>query len=190
MMRRIEVPVRVVLALAALLVAGCGLQSDADLQANAAAARAKAEPTWKIRLESDGGVVDAKLERMDIFLTEDEDSEPEIFEIHGPDAVLVGTFPSDLHVGYEAEYGRAVGRTIPIEPTGGDPREPKTSWVRLDGMAVPVTGGTLTIQKVTGKWEGSEGDRTYWGTVELRVPGAGGERTVRGKFAVNCVTWG
>jgi hypothetical protein len=162
----------------ALAIAGCGLNSDADLTTSAAAARAKAQPTWKIQLETATGTA------------EDEENESEIFEMYGPDAMLVGVFPSDLHVGYGSEYARAVDRRIAIQPTGGDPREPKTSWVRLDGVAQPVAGGELRIEKVTGKWEGSEGDRTYWGTVELRIPTSTGERTVRGKFAVNCVTWG
>ena len=174
----------------ALATAGCGLQSDAELTATAAAAREKAKPTWKLQLETPTGMTNATLERMDIFLTEDEDNESEIFEIHGPDAVLVGVFPSDLHVGYEAEYARVVGRPIAIQPSGGDPGDPKSSWVRIDGSPVPVTAGQFTIEKLTGKWEGSEGDRTYWGTIELRVTTALGERTVRGKFAVNCVTWG
>ena len=174
----------------ALAIAGCGFQSDAQLTATAAAAREKAKPTWKLQLETPTGMTNATLERMDIFLTEDEANESEIFEIHGPDAVLVGVFPSDLHVGYEAEYARAVGRTIPIQPNGGDPGEPKSSWVRIDGSPAPVTGGQITLEKLTGKWEGSEGDRTYWGTVELRIATSTGERTVRGKFAVNCVTWG
>ena len=174
----------------AFAIAGCGFSSDADLTASAAAARAKAQTNWKLQLESETGAANATLERMDIFLTEDEDNESEIFEIHGPDAVLVGVFPSDLHVGYEAAYERAVGRTIPIQPNGGDPGEPKSSWVRLEGTPAPVSGGHITIEKVTGKWEGSEGDRTYWGTVELRVATSIGERTIRGKFAVNCVTWG
>lgn len=178
-----------VAALASAL-AGCGFQTDAELTASAAAARAKAVPTWKVQLETATGTADASLERFDIFLTEDEENESEIFEMYGPDVMLVGVFPMDLHVGYSAQYEKALGRTIAIQPTGGDPREPKTSWVRIDGVPQPVAGGQIKIEKLTGKWEGSEGDRTYWGTVELRIATSTGERTVRGKFAVNCVTWG
>jgi hypothetical protein len=180
----------VMAAALAFAAAGSGFQSDATLTASAAAARAKAQPNWKLKLETENGAANATLERFDIFLTEDEDHESEIFEIHGPDAVLVGVFPSDLHVGYEAAYERAVGRTLDIQPSGGDPGEPKSSWVRINGFPVPVAGGHITIDKVTGKWEGSEGDRTYWGTAELRIATSSGERTVRGRFAVNCVTWG
>jgi hypothetical protein len=73
---------------------------------------------------------------------------------------------------------------------GGDPREPKSSSVMLGGVAMPVGGGTFTVNKITGKWAGSEGDRTLHGTVELRIPTSAGERIVTGAFAVHAVTWG
>lgn len=186
---KIDRPLVLAVALASA-IAGCGFHSDAELTATAAAARAKAQTTWKMRLETATGSSDLTLERFDIYLTEDDQNEPEIFELYGPDVMLVGSFPMDLHVGYGAEYSRAVGRTIAIQPTGGDPGEPKSSFVRIGGVPQPISGGTITIEKLTGKWEGSEGDRTFSGTVELRIPGSSGERTVRGTFAVNCVTWG
>jgi len=62
--------------------------------------------------------------------------------------------------------------------------------VTLSGTRLPVTGGSLTVEKVTGQWDGSEGDKTLWGTVELQVEGDDGARTLRGKFAVHAVTWG
>ena len=37
----------------------------------------------------------------------------------------------------------------------------------VDGTRLSVMGGSLTVEKVTGKWDGSEGDKTLWGTVEL-----------------------
>jgi hypothetical protein len=30
-----------------------------------------------------------------------------------------------------------------------------------------VVGGTLTVEKVTGTWDGTDGDKTLWGTAEL-----------------------
>jgi hypothetical protein len=187
---RRNVTLALLLTLAAALAAGCDAGGGAGVEATAAAARAKAQRDWKLQLDWAGASTDLPLQRMDIYLVEEESQYPEIFEIHGEGAMLVGELPMDTHVGYEADYQKLVGKTVAIRPSGGDPREPKTSWVRLGGTQVPVSGGAFTIEKLTGKWEGSEGDRTYWGTLELRVPGADGERTVRGKFAVNCVTWG
>ena len=53
-----------------------------------------------------------------------------------------------------------------------------------------MIGGSLTFEKLTGKWDGDDGDKTLWGTVELEVEGDDGARTLRGKFAVHAVTWG
>ena len=82
----------------ALAIAGCGFQSDAELTATAAAAREKAKPTWKLQLETPTGMTNATLERMDIFLTEDEANESEIFEIHGPVSYTHLTLPTILRV--------------------------------------------------------------------------------------------
>lgn len=79
---------------------------------------------------------------------------------------------------------------IRLLPHGGDPREEKDAFVTLNGLAFPVSGGSFTVQKVSGKWSGSEGDKTLHGTIELQLPGADGDRTVTGTFAVNAVTWG
>jgi hypothetical protein len=127
---------------------------------------------------------------MDIYVVENEEAYPEIFEIEGEGAVLVGEFPMNIHVGYGEDWGKLFGVPIPIRASGGDPREPKTSWVRLNGAQVPVSGGTVTFEKITGKWNGSEGDKTLWGRIELRIPGADGERTVTGRIATHAVTWG
>jgi hypothetical protein len=126
---------------------------------------------------------------MDIFLTEDE-SYSEIFQIYGEGVTLVGEFPAGVRVDYEAAFERLIGRTIAIQPHGGDPREPKTSKVTLDGIVTPVSAGRFTVERLSGKWEGSEGDRTLHGTIELRVPDVNGERTLRGRFATHAVTWG
>ena len=184
--RRAPAPVLSALALIAL-TAGCS--GSAKTEADAVAARAAASPNWRIQLDWAGATVEAKIERMDVYLVED-DSYSEIFEIEGSDAVLVGEFPTNVHVGYGEDWGKLFGVPIPITASGGDPREPKTSWVRVNGMQVPVSGGTMVFEKITGKWNGSEGDKTLWGTIELRIPGADGDRSVRGKIAANAVTWG
>jgi hypothetical protein len=170
-----------------LLAAGCA-GAPVDDGTQAAADRARVQPTWTLALE---GSEPLPLERMDVFLVEDEeDGAPEIFEIHGPDVALVGTFPGDLRVGYDEDFQRLVGRSIALQPSGGDPREPRNAWVRLGGAPFPVVGGTFTIEKVTGRWSGSHGDKTCHGTIELEVQGAGGVQTLRGRFAVHGVTWG
>lgn len=48
----------------------------------------------------------------------------------------------------------------------------------------------LTVEKTGGKWSGQEGNKTISGTIELRIPSADGETTIRGKFASHAVTWG
>ena len=50
----------------------------------------------------------------------------------------------------------------------------------VDGARLSVVGGRLTFEKLTGKWDGDDGDKTLWGTVELEVEGDDGARTLRG----------
>jgi hypothetical protein len=171
------------LACLALLTA-CGGGSDAE---TAARDRARAKEEWKISVDEGGTAAELALEQMDIYLTEN-DSYPEIWEMAGEGVVLVGQLPKDARVDYEEAFEKLVGRTIVVEAQGGDPRQPKSSAITLGGVSVPVSGGFLVVEKVTGKWGGSEGDRTLHGTVELQL--AGGTRTARGKFAVHAVTWG
>lgn len=168
---------------AALAAAGC---AAGDTSATAAEARARAQETWKLALD---GAEPLVLERMDIYLVED-DSDPEIFKLYGDQVTLVGEFPASLHVGYEEELSRLVGQTIELDAEGGDPREPAEAYVTIEGRRVPVVGGTLKVDKVTGKWDGSDGDKTLWGTVELVLDDDEGERTIRGTFAVHAVSWG
>lgn len=185
-------PLRSILVLATLLapLALAGCTAGGDTEAVLAQAMAKAKPSWKLQLDEPGAAVDLPLTEMNILLAEEEDEYPEVFEILGPDVALVGTFPMDLHVGYDESFDQLVGRTIAIDPSGGDPRDPKSSYVRLNGVPAPVSGGSFTIERVTGKFAGSHGDRTVWGTVTLRLFGADGERTVSGKLAVHAITWG
>jgi len=164
----------------------CGSGGNAE---TAARDRAQSSQSWKLVIEDEGVTHEIPVERMDIFLTEDE-SYCEIFELRGEGVTLVGEFPADLHVGYEVAFERLIGREIGIQRRGGDPREPKTSKVTLDGLVLPVSAGSFTVESLSGKWEGSEGDRTLHGTIELRIPGYDGERTLRGRFATHAVTWG
>ena len=43
-----------------------------------------------------------------------------------PDAV-------STHVGYGEDWQKIFGVPVEIRTSGGDPREPRTSWVRLKG---------------------------------------------------------
>lgn len=167
----------------ALLSTSCGM---ADTEATAAAARAKAQETWKLSLD---GAEPLALERMDIYVVED-DSDPEIFKLYGDEVTLVGEFPLSLHVGYEEDFERLLGTTITLDAEGGDPADPESAFVTVDGTRLSVVGGSLKFEKLTGKWDGSEGDKTLWGTVELQVGGDDGQRTLRGSVAVHVVTWG
>lgn len=168
-----------------LMVTGCAFETGDDA-AVAANDRAKSQGEWKLTLE--GGDV-LSVERMDIYVPDDEEVR-EIFEIVGDGVALVGEFPEGVTAGYGEDFASLVGKTIPIAASGGDPGEPKTSHVTIGGNFVPVTSGTFTVEKVSGKWAGSEGNKTLWGTVELRVSGPNGETVIRGKLAAHAVTWG
>lgn len=176
----------VVMLAAAVLGAGCGGGAGGG-EAAAARDREQAKAGWQLKLE--GAPSGLALERMNIYLDEDETA-PETFDIRGEGVRLVGVIPGSLQVGYGEEFGKLVGQTLTIDPSGGDPSEPGGSSVQVDGVPYPVAGGAFTIEKLTGKWEGSEGDRTLHGTVELRLLGSDGERTVRGTMSVHAVTWG
>ena len=167
--------------LGAALSMACG-----SPQPTAAEARERAQASWKLEIDGTDALV---LEQMDIYLVEDE-SEPEVFKLYGDGVTLVGEFPSGLHVGYEEMLDRLIGRSVSLVIEGGDPREPAEGYVTIGGRQVPVVGGTLTVNKVTGTWDGNDGDKTLWGTAELTLEEDGVQRTIRGTFAVHAVSWG
>lgn len=169
----------------ATVLSGCGGGAD---EATAARDREKAKTDWKLTLDDAGATSEMPIERMDIYLTEE--GYPELFEIRGSGVTLVGEFPRDVRVGYDEAFEKLIGKPVTILASGGDPREPKNSSVTIHGMGAPVVVGSFTVEKVTGKWSGSEGNKTIWGTIEVRIPGADAERTLRGRFAAHAVTWG
>lgn len=178
--------------LVAATLAGCGMEGGNDA-AQAAHDREKSKAEWKLVVEWAGSEHEMPVERMDIYVNDDDDDdEPynEIYEMVGDQMTLVGEFPAGLEVGYGEEFGKLIGRTVTISPSGGDPREPRSSFVTLSGTRVPVLGGTFTVEKTGGKWSGHDGNKTLWGTIELRIPSADGETTIRGRFASHAVTWG
>jgi hypothetical protein len=175
----------IVLLAGAALGAGCSAAFE-DTGADAAEVHAKASAHWKMILDWEGSEIEHPLERLDIFIFDTDDPEryPETFELRGDGVTLVGTLPVEAQVGYGEELERLVGKTVPIGTHGGDPHEQKHSSIRLAGMSIPVTGGSTTFRRVTGKWSGRDGDKTVWGTLRLDVQGATGVRTLEGAFAV------
>jgi len=169
-----------------LCLASCSSSGDAEQSAKD---RQKSSEAWKLVLDDRGATLEFPIEIMDIYLVEDE-SEPEIFEIRGDGVVLVGEFPVDLHVDYDEAFERLVGREITVRTRGGDPSDPKSSMITIDGMVATVSEGTFTVEKLSGKWSGTDGDRTLHGTIDLRIRDIDGERVVRGRFAAHAVTWG
>jgi len=83
-----------------------------------------------------------------------------------------------------------IGKQIQIEAQGGDPGEPKLSKITLDGVAAPVATGTFTVESLSGKIHGSDGDRTVHGRIELHLRRGDGEHILRGSFGAHAVTWG
>lgn len=167
-----------VAGIAASALAACSSGADS---AAAARDRERSKTEWKLVLD-DGR--ELPLELMNIYLTEE--GYPNLFEITGTGVTLVGTFPSGLTPDYEENFGRLIGETITIEARGGDPWEPKTSAISFGGTGTAITGGSFTVDRVSGKWSGSEGNKTVHGTIELQTAGG----TIRGRFAVHAVTWG
>jgi hypothetical protein len=163
-----------------------------DTEAAAAAARARASTNWKLAIDWEGQSIEYPLEKMDIYLTDAEDYNewPETFEIRGDGVMLVGTLPEAAAVGYGEELRNLVGKTIPIAGYGGDPGGPTYSTLRLAGVPAVVSGGSITFKKVTGKWAGSEGDLTIWGTVQLDIETSSGSKSLEGAFASHVVSWG
>jgi hypothetical protein len=168
------------LVVIAALVASTACSPSGD-SAAAARDRERSRAEWKLVLD-DGRAL--PLERMDIYLTEE--GYPNLFEIRGAGVTLVGTFPMGVTPDYEENFERLVGETITIEARGGDPREPKASAITLGGTVTAVSGGSFSVDRVSGKWQGSEGNKTLHGTIELHTPGG----VLRGRFAVHAVTWG
>ena len=172
-------------ALMVLALTACSRGGEVE---QAARDRSNARVAWKLVLDHGGSTYEIPIERMDIYLTEDE--YPEIFEIRGDGVTLVGELPAGVRVDYDEAFERLIDREVTIQANGGDPRQPKTSTVTIDGIVTPVSTGSFTVKQLTGKWGSSDGDRTLHGDIELRLPGLDGERTLRGRFAAHAVTWG
>lgn len=145
---------------------------------------------WKLVFAYDGADMELPLEKMEIYLVEEEQQYPEVFEITGSGVTLVGTFPMDCHVGYEENWPVLMGRTITVAASGGA-RDDMMSYVQMpDGGKAFVVGGSLVPEKIAGKIDGMDGNRTVSGTFVLRVRTGLGEEELTGRFAVHCYTLG
>jgi hypothetical protein len=169
------------LAAAAGLHLACGGSGDDD------SARRLDAANQRLVLEFEGRTLDLPLERLDIYLTEDES--PEAFELHGPGVLMAGDLPDGIRVDYEENWDALLRQSIPIAAEGGSHNEtPKSSTITLPDLgACRVLGGSFTVQSV-----GAERDaRTpVQGTCTIRCETRDGERVLRGKFAVQGTTWG
>jgi hypothetical protein len=145
---------------------------------------------WRLVFTYNGSDVMLPLQGMDVYLVEDEEEYPEVYEINGPGVTMVGVLPMDSHVGYDENWPILFGKSIVVHPRGGAFEE-KESFIQLpDGTRARILGGSLVPEKVSGKYSGSEGDVTLSGTFTLRVMTSAGQEEISGRFAVHCVTWG
>lgn len=162
----------------ALVLCGCpGGGGGAASEAEIAAYRQRLE------LTVDGAAVEVPLERLDVYLVEDE-SFPEVFELQGAAVILVGELP--VHVGYGEEWQQLLGKRVTIASEGGDPREPKHSQVTLPGASQPtrVQGGWFQVDSHR---PGFDAKTPLEGRLELQLEDG---RTLQGKLFVLGTTWG
>jgi hypothetical protein len=175
-------------AILALLLASCG---GGGSEADAAKDRAAAAASWAIVVKVDGADVSLPLEAMNVLLYKDEDAakaNPTVFDIEGKDISLFGEIPPAGNPGYDEDWKKLIGVTLTIKAMGDFHRDVVTSRLSLPGKPpVLVTGGTMTPEAFSGKWAGSNGDRTLKGKITLTLQDG---RTLRGTFAAHCITWG
>jgi len=144
------------------------------------------EPGQQIVLQSDKGEVPFVIERLNVYLTEDE-RYPESFEFEGTGLSLVGMIPATLHVGYDENWQALVGKPIAFSRSL-DSSVDSGSHIEIPGESrMPVIGGEFTIQEVG---EGSDAKTPLTGELRVRCLTAGGEREYRGTFQVKGTTWG
>ena len=170
-----------------LLLAGCGGSEEED----AAKDRAASQATWAVILKVDGADVRWPLKVMNVLLFKDEEvakANPSAFEIEGQGVHLIGEIAPADDVGYGEKWDRLIGKTLKIKASGEFHRDQVDSKLNLpDQPDLPVTGGTMVVEKVAGKWTGSQGNKTLSGKIRLTLHDG---RTLEGTFAVHAVTWG
>lgn len=169
---------------AVMALTGCAGKDEAGQIRNAA------KPASELRLIVAQEEVSLPLEMMDVFLVED-DAYPETFEMRGPGVVLVGEFPLDVRVGYEANLAALRGRDIALQSSGGGRGQAQASILTLPGrVPLAVLGGWFVVEETTGPREGVKGDGTLSGRITIQVQDESGATTLEGDFSVQATTWG
>lgn len=144
------------------------------------------EPGQQIVLQCEKGEVPFAIERLNVYLTEDE-RYPESFEFAGTGITLVGMIPVALHVGYEENWKALVGQPIAFSRSL-DSSVDSGSHIEIPGESrLPVIGGEFTVQEVG---EGFDAKVPLMGEIRVRCLTADGEREYRGTFQVKGTTWG
>ena len=176
-----------VLALSLLCAAGCGVSEEAA----AAKDRESSKATWALVLRVDGADVRIPLTAMNVLLFKDEEhakQNPSVFQIEGNGVRLVGEIAAADNVDYGEHWERLINKTLTIKASGEFHRDPVDSKIVLPGTPeIAVTGGTMFVEKFTGKWSGSEGNKTLSGKITIQLADG---RMLEGTFAVHAVTWG
>jgi hypothetical protein len=176
-----------IVALSLLCAAGCGVSEEAA----AAKDRESSKATWVMVLKVDGTDVKIPLKVMNVLLFKDEEyakQNPSVFQIEGTGVQLLGEIAPADNVDYGEHWDRLVNKMLTIKASGEFHRDPIDSKIALPGgPEVAVTGGTMFVEKFTGKWSGSEGNKTLSGKITLQLSDG---RTIEGTFAVHAVTWG
>jgi hypothetical protein len=178
---------RLIVAVSLLCAAGCGASEELA----AANDRESAKATWAMVLRVDGAEVRIPLEVMNVLLFKDEEhakEHPSVFEVKGGGLHLIGEIAAADNVDYGEHWERLINKTLTIKASGEFHRDTVDSKIALPGTAeIAVTGGTMFVERYTGKWSGSEGNKTLSGKITLLLNDG---RTVEGTFAVHAVTWG
>ena len=168
------------LVLGLLCAVGCGLSEEAA----AAKDRESSKATWALVLRVDGADVKIPLKAMNVLLFKDEEyakQNPSVFQ-------LIGEIAAADNVDYGEHWERLIHKMLTIKASGEFHRDPVDSKIALPGTPeIAVTGGTMFVEKFTGKWSGSEGNKTLSGKITLQLSDG---RTLEDTFAVHAVTWG
>ena len=175
------------LAVSLLFAAGCGMSDEAA----AAKARDSSMASWALVLKVDGAEVKIPLKAMNVLLFKDEEharQNPSVFQVEGNGVQLIGEIAAADNVDYDEHWERLINKTLTIKASGEFHRDSVDSKIALPGTTeIAVTGGTMFVERFSGKSAGSDGDKTLSGRITLQLRDG---RTLEGTFSVHAVTWG
>ena len=88
---------------------------------------------------------------------------PSVFAIEGSGVHLIGEIAAADNVDYGEHWERLINKALTIHASGQFHRDPVASKIALPGTPeIAVTGGTMFVEKYTGKWSGSDGNKTLY----------------------------